>query len=286
MRILVTGANGQVGSELRDLSTRSLRDDFIFTTRTEMPLDDIPSVIDVLNSCLPDLIINAGAYTAVDRAESAPELANTVNHLAPAAMATWAKEHDAKLIHISTDYVFKGNSNIPLREDQTTNPINVYGASKEKGERAIIASEAEAIIIRTAWVYSTYGSNFVKTMIRLMKDRDEISVIDDQIGSPTYAKDLANVILEIAHSEKWIGGIYHYSNEGEISWYDFAIKIREFTGLPCKINPIFTNQYPTPAKRPKFSLLDKTKIKDTFAMQIPFWENSLRMMLSNCTFSV
>lgn len=279
MKILVTGAYGQLGSELRDLSTNYSGDTFVFVDREEMPLDQPSAVLDVLDGQKPDVIVSAGAYTAVDRAESEPDLVDVINHQAVAAMARWARENQTRLIHISTDYVFQGTSSIPLKEDEPTDPINVYGLTKQKGEQAIIESDAEAIIIRTAWVYSTYGANFVKTMMRLMDERDEISVINDQIGSPTYAYDLAKAILIIIHAEKFEKGIYHFSNEGQISWYNFAVAIRDLNGLDCKINPIPTEKYPTPARRPKFSLLDKTKIKNTFGVEVPDWKDSLQMML-------
>ncbi len=280
MKILVTGAYGQLGSEIKDLSTQYAENTFVFVDREEMPLDDLSKVLEVLETEHPDLIVSGGAYTAVDRAESEAELVDIINHQAVAAMAKWAKANDKKLVHISTDYVFQGNSSTPLKEDEPTDPINVYGLTKQRGEQAITESGADAIIIRTAWVYSSYGANFVKTMIRLMTERDEISVIADQIGSPTYARDLAKAILVIAHSDKWTKGIYHFSNEGEISWYDFAVAIRELQHLDCKINPIATEQYPTPAKRPKYSLLDKTKIKQTFDVEVPEWKASLEEMLN------
>ncbi|MDF2849826.1 MAG: rfbD [Sphingobacterium multivorum] len=280
MKILVTGAYGQLGSEIKDLSTQYAENTFVFVDREEMPLDDLSKVLEVLETEHPDLIVSGGAYTAVDRAESEAELVDIINHQAVAAMAKWAKANDKKLVHISTDYVFQGNSSTPLKEDEPTDPINVYGLTKQRGEQAITESGADAIIIRTAWVYSSYGANFVKTMIRLMTERDEISVIADQIGSPTYARDLAKAILVIAHSDKWTKGNYHFSNEGEISWYDFAVAIRELQHLDCKINPIATEQYPTPAKRPKYSLLDKTKIKQTFAVEVPEWKASLEEMLN------
>lgn len=279
MKILVTGAYGQLGSEIKDLSTQYTDDGFVFVDREEMPLDDLKKVLEMVETINPDLIVSGGAYTAVDKAESEAKLVDIINHQAVATMAQWAKEHNRKLIHISTDYVFQGNSSTPLTEDEPTDPINIYGLSKQKGEEAIAASGADAIIIRTAWVYSSYGANFVKTMIRLMTERDEISVISDQIGSPTYARDLAQAILVIAHSDSWTKGIYHFSNEGEISWYDFAVAIRELQHLDCKINPIATEQYPTPAKRPRYSLLDKTKIKNTFGVQVPEWKQSLAEML-------
>jgi len=279
MKILVTGAYGQLGSEIKDLSIQYVEDTFVFVDREEMPLDDLVKVLDVISAVNPDLIISGGAYTAVDKAESEVELVDIINHQAVATMAKWTKDNNKKLIHISTDYVFQGNSSTPLTEDEPTDPINIYGLTKQKGEQAIAESEADAIIIRTAWVYSSYGANFVKTMIRLMTERDEISVIADQIGSPTYARDLARAIMVIAHSDKWARGIYHFSNDGEISWYDFAVAIRELEHIDCKINPIATEQYPTPARRPKYSLLDKTKIKETFGVEVPEWKSSLAEML-------
>ena len=279
MKILVTGASGQLGSEIKELSVNYTDDTFIFVDREEMALDDLTQVLKVIENIDPDLIISGGAYTAVDKAESEAELVDLINHQAVATMAEWTKQNNRKLIHISTDYVFQGTSSTPLKENEPTTPINVYGLTKQKGEKAIIASVADAIIIRTAWVYSSYGANFVKTMIRLMTDREEISVIGDQVGSPTYAHDLAQVILEIAHSNRWLKGIYHFSNEGEISWYDFAVAIKELKNLDCNIKPITTAEYPTAAKRPSYSLLDKTKIKQTFGVTVPEWKQSLSNML-------
>jgi len=279
MKILVTGAFGQLGSEIRDQHHDYTGDTFVFVDIKEMPLDDTQKVTAVLEEVQPDVIVSAGAHTAVDKAESEPELVDRINHLAVAAMADWTKANNKKLVHISTDYVFQGNSSTPLKEDEPTDPINVYGLTKQKGEQAIIQSGADAVIIRTAWVYSSYGANFVKTMIRLMSERDTIGVIADQIGSPTYAKDLATAVLAIIHSDTWEKGIYHFSNEGEISWYDFAAAIRELQGLDCEINAITTDQYPTPAKRPKYSLLDKSKIKQQFGLEVSFWKDSLQEML-------
>lgn len=281
MKILITGSNGQLGSELRDILESDSRYETYFLDRKQLPLDQTLIIQDILGMYQPDLIIHAAAYTAVDKAESEPVLADAINHLASEEIAQYCRLHGTKLIAISTDYVFDGNSDIALTEDAPVDPINTYGMTKLKGEQAILKWHVESIVIRTSWVYSTYGNNFVKTMIRLMTERDEISVINDQIGSPTYAKDLAQAIVDIIEGEDWVGGLYHYSNEGEISWYDFATAIKEIKGLDCKINPIPTTEYPTPAKRPKYSLLDKSKIKRTFKVEVPNWKESLERMLNS-----
>jgi dTDP-4-dehydrorhamnose reductase len=279
-KILITGGAGQLGSELRDLYQGREDVETFFVDREELALDDIDGIIDGLRNYSPDIIIHGGAYTAVDRAETEIETADKVNHLASGEIAKYCKQYGAKLLAISTDYVFDGNSSTPLDENTAVSPINVYGETKLKGEQAIQANLPDAIIIRTAWVYSAYGHNFVKTMIRLMGERDEISVISDQIGSPTYALDLAKAIVNIIDGKNWVSGTYHFSNEGEISWYDFAVAIKEIKNLDCSINAIPTSAYPTPARRPKFSLLDKTKIKSTFGVQVPFWKDSLKEMLA------
>ncbi|MFD2554220.1 dTDP-4-dehydrorhamnose reductase [Sphingobacterium tabacisoli] len=280
MKVLVTGSNGQLGSELRDILESDSRYETYFLDRKQLPLDQTLIIQDILGMYQPDLIIHVAAYTAVDKAESEPVLADAINHLASEEIAQYCRLNGAKLIAISTDYVFDGNSDIALTEDAPVDPINTYGLTKLKGEQTILKWHPESIVIRTSWVYSTYGNNFVKTMIRLMTERDEISVINDQVGSPTYAKDLAQAIVDIIEGEDWVGGLYHYSNEGEISWYDFAVAIREIKGLDCTINPIPTTQYPTPAKRPKYSLLDKSKIKRTFKVEVPDWRESLVQMLN------
>lgn len=278
MKIVITGASGQLGSELRELLLGSEKECY-FLDRKQLPLDQTELIQDILGMYQPDLIIHAGAYTAVDQAEDEPGLANLVNHLACEEIAQYCRLHGAKLIAVSTDYVFDGNSAVPLKEDAPTGPVNVYGQTKLAGERAIQKWCAEAIIIRTSWVYSSFGKNFVKTMCRLMAERDEVRVIDDQIGSPTYAADLAKAILKIADSPNWQAGIYHYSNEGEISWYDFAVAIRDIRSFDCKVTPIPTTAYPTPAKRPQYSLLDKAKIKAAYAVEVPDWKSSLMRML-------
>lgn len=280
MRAVITGAKGQLGSELKVFFGTQSKIECFFVDRLELPLDQIELIQPKLAQYQPDIVIHAGAYTAVDKAETEQELADKVNHLATAEIAKYCGQHNVKLIAISTDYVFDGNSSVALREDAPLAPINIYGLSKLRGEQAIEKWCPTAIIIRTSWVYSSFGNNFVKTMIRLMSERDEIAVINDQIGSPTYAKDLAEVIGHIIESEIWEEGIYHFSNLGEISWYDFAKAIRDLEGLECKINAIPTSQYPTPAKRPKFSLLDKTKIKNTYNLTVAPWQDSLQSMLS------
>ncbi|MNS61710.1 dTDP-4-dehydrorhamnose reductase [compost metagenome] len=248
--------------------------------RKQLPLDQIQIIQEILAIYQPDLIIHAGAYTAVDKAEEDQVTANLVNHFACEEIAQYCHINHTRLIAISTDYVFDGTSDVALTEMAATAPINVYGETKLAGEQAIQKWCPEAIIIRTSWVYSSYGKNFVKTMCRLMAERDEVNVINDQIGSPTYARDLAAAILKIADSSGFESGIYNYSNEGAVSWYDFAVAIRDFRSFDCQVNPIPTSAYPTPARRPKYSLLDKSKIKDTFAVEVPNWEKSLANMLA------
>ncbi|MDO5858116.1 dTDP-4-dehydrorhamnose reductase [Myroides odoratimimus] len=280
MKILVTGSTGQLGSEIKDLGGDYPQYDFVFMDRVMMPLDDTERVLTVLDAEQPDFIINAGAYTAVDKAESEVELADAVNHQCVRVLGEWCEEHEAHIIHISTDYVFDGTSSSPLTDEANTKPINVYGATKRKGEVALQNAHSDAIVIRTSWVYSTYGNNFVKTMCRLMQERENLGVVRDQIGTPTYAADLAQVIMQIISSKIWKGGVYHYSNDGEISWYDFATKIKEIKGFGCEVNAIESTAFPTPAKRPAYSLLDKSKIKKEYSINVPYWENSLKVMLA------
>lgn len=279
-KIIVTGANGQLGSEIRLLAKHYSNFDFDFVDRDDFSLEDNNSIIAYFEKSQPDFCINCAAYTAVDRAESEQDIADLVNHKAVAVIAEWCAKNDCKLIHISTDYVFDGNSPLPLIEDQATQPQNIYGATKLAGEKACIAQNPDSIIIRTAWVYSEFGANFVKTMLRLMKERDAIGVVNDQVGSPTYAGDLAQVILAIIVDVNWKPGIYHYSNEGEISWFDFAIAIKELTNSGCIVNGVSTAEYPTPAKRPAYSLLNKNKIKKVYGIEIPNYKDSLRHCLN------
>ena len=280
MKVLVTGKNGQLGSELQELTAQYPEHHFRFLDREEMDLSNPAQITQVLDREKPEIIINAGAYTAVDKAETEADLCDAINHKAIETIGNWAFKNEAKVIHISTDYVFDGKSEIPLKETDPTNPINVYGLTKLKGEKALIESKASYAIIRTAWVYSTYGANFVKTMIRLMSERDEIGVVSDQVGSPTYARDIAETIMKMIETEKFVPGIFHYSNEGKISWFDFAVAIKNRKGFNTIVNPISSSAFPTPAKRPNFSLLDKTKIKQTYKIEVPNWTESLEIMIN------
>lgn len=274
-KILVTGANGQLGSELRVLSTGT-NFEWIFTDYQELDLCDLGNLADAISRINPQIIINCAAHTAVDKAESEYELSDVLNHQSVAIIAKWSYENNCRLIHISTDYVFDGNSEIPLTEEALTAPINVYGVTKLAGEKACQLENPDSIIIRTSWVYSSFGNNFVKTMSRLMQERDSLNVVNDQIGSPTYAADLAKAIITIINHSNWQSGIYNFSNEGEISWYEFALAVKQIGGFKCEINGIPSSAYPTPAKRPAYSLLDKTKIKTTFGVIVPEYGESLR----------
>lgn len=274
-KILVTGANGQLGSELKELSSRYTQFEWVFADRSVLDLSDLTSISKVLDTIQPQIIINCAAYTAVDKAETETELADVLNHQAVGVMAQWSAKHDSRLIHVSTDYVFDGNSSTALTEEAPTGPINVYGQTKLAGELACLRANPDAIVIRTSWVYSRYGNNFVKTMSKLMQERDSLSVVNDQLGSPTYAADLAQAILTIITHSHWQAGIYHFSNEGAISWYEFAVAIQEIGGWECAILGIPSSDYPTPAQRPHYSLLDKSKIATTFGVVVPGYRESL-----------
>jgi dTDP-4-dehydrorhamnose reductase len=274
--ILVTGCNGQLGKELQAIAQHYGQFHFVFASREDLKLHHYGLVENFFIGTKPQYCINSAAYTAVDKAESEQEMAMLVNGESVGHLAAICKKYNTKLIHISTDYVFDGESETPYKEEDATNPINTYGASKLLGEQLCRKENEDSIIIRTSWVYSSFGNNFVKTMIRLMKEREEINVINDQVGSPTYAADLAKAILDIISSGKWESGIYHYSNQGKISWYEFALAIKELTGSTCKVHPITASQYPTAAKRPKFSLLNKEKIQQVFHISIPDWKVSLQ----------
>jgi dTDP-4-dehydrorhamnose reductase len=280
-KIVVTGAGGQLGRELQVLAAAFPSFDFVFADRDLLPVDDPGRIASFFRENRPDWCINCAAYTAVDKAETEKEAAFRINGDAPGWLAGACRSAGARLIHISTDYVFDGSSSTPLGEDDKTAPINVYGASKLEGEEKAFREFPEGtLVIRTSWVYSEFGNNFVRTMIRLMRERPAISVVDDQIGSPTYAADLAAAILRIVSAGRWVPGIYNYSNEGEISWYDFAVAIRELTGSNCQVSPIPSASYPTPARRPHYSLLDKGLITRTYGLSIPGWRDSLGVCIS------
>lgn len=276
VNILVTGSRGQLGSEIQELSPLYPHT-FYFTCKEDLDITDEEALKKYIEHNAINAIINCAAYTAVDKAESDEALADKINHLAVKFLATIAKERNIKLIHVSTDYVFNGTNYRPYLETDTTNPQSIYGKTKLLGENALLHVKlANSVIIRTSWVYSSYGANFVKTMLRLGKEKDSLGVVFDQVGTPTYAKDLAKAILEIlpkitnAQTE-----IYNYSNEGVTSWYDFAKEIMMMAKLTCKVNPIETSQYPTPAQRPHYSLLNKSKIKKEYCVEIPYWKESL-----------
>jgi dTDP-4-dehydrorhamnose reductase len=275
-KILVTGAHGQLGSELKDLAKNYPDFEWIYTDREELDLSNLITLkteLDVLN---PQIIINCAAHTAVDRAESEQELSDVLNHQSVSVMSQWTADNGSRFIHISTDYVFDGTSATALKESAATAPINVYGATKLLGEHACLKNNPDAIIIRTSWVYSSHGNNFVKTMMRLMQERESLNVVNDQIGSPTYAADLAQAIMTIITHDLWQRGIYHFSNEGEISWFQFAQDIQNIGGFDCLVTGISSAAYPTPARRPAYSLLDKTKITNTFGVKVPHYLDSLQ----------
>ncbi|OCL92384.1 dTDP-4-dehydrorhamnose reductase [Arcobacter porcinus] len=274
--ILVTGSNGQVGSEIKELSS-NYNYNFFFTTRDDIDITSKDSIKEFCQTNSINVIINCAAYTAVDKAQSDEINADLVNRKAVKKLSIVAKELNIKLIHISTDYVFDGKNFKPYVEEFQTNPQSVYGKTKLDGENELInINPLNSIIIRTSWVYSYYGNNFVKTMIRLGKEKEELGVIFDQVGTPTYAAHLAKTILDIVPQiENSKVEIYNYSNEGVLSWYDFAKEIMKMAKLNCKIKAIETYQYPTPAKRPHFSILNKNKIKSTFNLEIPYWKDGL-----------
>lgn len=283
MNILVTGANGQLGSELKDLTNLVSDATLYFTDRKELDICNFDLLLSYANTNNIRSIINCAAYTDVEGSESEIKLAAKINADAIKNLVKVTQEIEGKLIHISTDYVFDGNSNTPYKEDDFTTPINSYGMSKRKGELEIINSNTNSIVIRTSWLYSYYGLNFVKTMLRLGESKDSLSVIYDQIGTPTYAKDLGKVLLDILLKHDKIdknGKIYHYSNEGVASWYDFAYEIMEMAKLDCVLKPVLTSDYPeTKAKRPHYSVMSKEKIKTDFNVTIPHWKESLKKCL-------
>jgi dTDP-4-dehydrorhamnose reductase len=281
MRVLITGSNGQLGSEIKELENNYKKVDLIFKDLPELDICNF----EVLQAFILDnninAVINCSAYTSVDKAEEESIIATKVNYEGVLNIVNALQTVNGKLIHISTDYVFDGNHFSPYKESDSVSPIGVYGETKRAGELAVINSDIDSIVIRTSWLYSSYGNNFVKTMLRLGTQKEELGVIFDQVGTPTYARDLAKTCLEILCGDSSVniskkGNLYHYSNEGVASWYDFAISIMELGGENCKVKPIQTKDYPTLAKRPHYSVLNKSKIKTDFDIDIPYWRDSLK----------
>lgn len=276
MNILVTGANGQLGNEMRVLSVENPQHTYFFTDVQELDICDEQAVEAYVNENEIDVIVNCAAYTAVDNAEDNRELCNRLNNTAPGYLARAAQGRGAAMIQVSTDYVFDGTAHVPYTEEAPTCPDSVYGSTKLAGEQNVLDHCERVMVIRTAWLYSIYGNNFVKTMIRLGKERETLGVIFDQIGTPTYANDLARAIYA-AIDKGVVRGVYHFSDEGVCSWYDFTVAIHRLAGITsCKVRPLHTAEYPSKAPRPHYSVLDKTKIKNTFDIEIPHWEESLK----------
>ena len=283
MNILVTGANGQLGHEMQRVAKNS-NDTFVFTDVAEgykkLDITNIDAIREMVKELGIKLIVNCAAYTNVDKAESDYDTANMLNNTAAGNLAAAMKEVDGTLIHISTDYVFQGDRNTPCREDWATNPLGVYGKTKLAGEKAIEATGCKHIIIRTAWLYSQWGKNFVKTMQNLTATKDSLKVVFDQVGTPTFAGDLADVIAHIINTNQLEKtGIYHFSNEGVCSWFDFAKLICEMSGNTCDIQPCYSEDFPSPVERPHFSVLDKSKLKKTFGFKVPYWTDSLKVCI-------
>lgn len=280
-QILVTGCNGQLGNELQQLASKYEDIQFHFTDKEELDITDRKEVYSFIERHAISVVINCAAFTAVDKAESEPELCDLLNHVAPGYLAEAVASIGGTMIHVSTDYVFDGTSCTPYREEDTPNPQTVYGRTKLAGEESVIRSCPGSMVIRTAWLYSTFGNNFVKTMIRLGKERDSLGVVFDQIGTPTYARDLAQTILT-AVEKGIVPGVYHFTNEGVCSWFDFTRAIHRLEGIDdCQVQPIHTEEYPVPAKRPHYSVLDKSKIRKTYGIDIRWWEDALKECIKN-----
>lgn len=274
-KILVTGANGQLGQSLQKISLKIENFEFIFTDYETLDISNKERVLNFFWQNEPHFCINAAAYTAVDLAETETEKAFSINADGPENLAEACAEYNAQFIHISTDYVYDGENNLPYSEDDFTNPVSVYGASKLAGDNLVMEINPHSVILRTSWVYSEFGKNFVKTMLQLFATKDELNIVADQFGQPTNASDLAEAIMKIVNSDKITPGIYNFSNVGKISWFDFAQKIADFSNSKIKLNAIETSQYPTPAKRPKNSTLNLEKIEKTFNIKLKPWEESL-----------
>ncbi len=278
--ILITGSNGQLGNEMRVLSEENREYTCFFTDVAELDICNEQAVMDFVKANDIHVIVNCAAYTAVDKAEENVELCTRLNSDAVGYLAKAAEANGAALVQISTDYVFDGTAHIPYKETEPTCPDSVYGSTKLAGEQNALTFCSRTMIVRTAWLYSTFGNNFVKTMLRLGKERESLGVIFDQIGTPTYARDLARVIF-VAIRQGIVPGIYHFSNEGVCSWYDFTKTIHRMAGIAtCRVKPLHTEEYPTPARRPHYSVLDKSKIKSTYGVEVPYWEDSLQSCMA------
>ena len=283
LNILITGANGQLGSSLRQLGSVS-PNNYLATDVAELDITDAGAVLQTVKEQRIDVIVNCAAYTNVERAEEDEPTADLLNHKAAAYLAAAAKETGATLIHVSTDYVFDGTGHRPYTEDMATSPLGAYGRTKLAGEEAVKASGCRYLILRTAWLYSEYGNNFLKTMLRLTSERETLRVVFDQVGTPTYAGDLALAIFSLIEAGRYTGneGVYHFTDEGVCSWYDFTKVIAALSGhTECNIQPCHSNEFPSPVTRPAYSVLDKTKIKETFGIRIPYWMDSLKVCLQN-----
>ncbi len=283
MNILVTGSNGQLGNEIKQLGSQYPNFKFNFTDVAEMDITNQTSVMSACEANKIDAIINCAAYTAVDKAESDEALCAAINATGVANLVAYCEKVSAKLVHVSTDYVFNGENFRPIIESDPIHPMGVYGQTKAEGEQHVLESKADAIVIRTSWLYSSFGANFVKTIRKYAIERGQLKVVFDQIGTPTYAADLAKTILEILSNNESIstkGRLYHYSNEGVASWYDFAKAIVKQSDIPCVIEPVESTQFPTPAKRPHYSVLNKSKIKADFDIEIPYWMDSLKKCIA------
>lgn len=281
MKVLVIGKYGQLATCLQDACKQYPAHDFIFLDRNEFPMENLQQIPGKLTDILPDIIVNTAAYTQVDAAEKAPELADVINHQAVKVIADWCAAYQRKFVQISTDYVFDGTATKPIIETATTQAINVYGQTKILAEKAVAQSGAAYMIIRTSWMYSAFGHNFVLTMRNLMQSKTEINVVNDQYGCPTNAHDLANHLWQILLTKKWQSGIYHYANSGQTSWFEFATEIKRSLKVDVIINPVDSSQFPTLAKRPKYTVLCNHKIQETFGIQLADWKMSLQHFFQN-----
>ncbi len=281
MKILITGCNGQLGNEMQLLAQANGQHEWFFTDVDELDITRADAVEEFVSKNAIDGIVNCAAYTAVDKAESNEDLCHLLNCVAPGYLAESIERRGGWIVQVSTDYVFDGTNHTPYTEDEPTCPNSVYGRTKLAGEQRVMQACSKAMIVRTAWLYSTFGNNFVKTMLRLGREKQELGVIFDQIGTPTYARDLAAAIMT-AINKGIVPGIYHFTNEGVTSWYDFTKAIHRIAGITtCHVCPLHTSEYPTPAARPHYSVLDKTKIKQTYGIEIPYWEDSLEQCIKN-----